>query len=271
MPDLIVDALRPADLPEALALSSAAGWNQLAPDWSRLLELSPDGGFAGRLDGRLVATATSASPAPGLSWIGMVLVDECCRGRGFGSRLLERALAHARQLAPEGVGLDATEFGRPLYLKLGFHDVAPVDRWSGPLRGSAPIRTPSIERVLDLDRAATGLDRGALLKHLAGETDVQFFEADGGYALLRPGRVAFHLGPVIAPDAGSLSSLLDQVSASLEGSTVQADVPRSAERTAVYAAHGLTVQRRLMRMTWGETRPLLLNPEIAAAVAFEWA
>src|SRR5687767_12042617 len=113
------------DLPDALALSTQAGRNQVAQDWERLVELSPDGCFAGRLDGRLVATATSASPAPGIRWIGMVLVDEAMRGRGFGRILLERALAQA---APEeAVGLDATDLGRPLYLKLGFQDVAPID------------------------------------------------------------------------------------------------------------------------------------------------
>jgi GNAT superfamily N-acetyltransferase len=264
MTDLELGALRLDDLPAALALSIQAGWNQTPEDWRRILELSPEGCFAGRLEGRLVATATSASPAPGLRWIGMVLVDESCRGRGFGSRILQRVL----ELNAEVVGLDATDLGRPVYLKLGFQDVAPIDRWAGALSQNGPsISCPSIERVLEIDREALGVDRSALLRHLAAEPGVNLLACDDGYAVLRPGRTAAHLGPVVATDPAPLLSAAGRL---LRGAPVIVDVPRRPELEKAFAAHGLTALRRLVRMTWGTPTPALLRPRAIAAVAFEW-
>lgn len=257
-----IGPLRPEDLPGALALSTQAGWNQTEEDWRRLLELSPEGCFAGRLDGRVVATATSAAPAPGVQWIGMVLVDRELRGRGFGMRILERAVEHAK--ASGRVGLDATDLGRPLYLKMGFHDVAPLERWGGVLPDSpGDVRRTSIDRVLALDRAALGLDRSALLRRMSGEPGVELLEGGGGYALLRPGRTASHLGPVVAEDPGPL---LDAAGRLLRGAPLLVDVLRSRD---AFTARGLEPRRKLMRMTWQSPQPLLLSA--TAAVAFEWA
>ena len=36
----------------------------------------------------------------------------------------------------DAVGLDASDLGRPVYLKQGFADVAPIDRWEGVLRAT---------------------------------------------------------------------------------------------------------------------------------------
>jgi GNAT superfamily N-acetyltransferase len=275
---MLIDRLTLDDLPAALALSTQAGWNQIEEDWRRLLDLTPEGCFAGRVDGRLVATATSASPAPGIRWIGMVLVDESCRGRGYGTRMLERAISQrngpADSLPPTGgesagpfrcadvVGLDATDLGRPLYLKLGFQDVAPIDRWVGvPRAGATGAQPTSLERVLELDRAALGADRSALLRRLFAEPGVRAWEVDDGYALLRPGRTRAHLGPLVAEDPLPLLR-------AATGRELVVDVPRRRELEAAFAAAGLGVQRRLTRMTLGAPRPVLLNA--AGAVAFEW-
>ena len=266
---MIVDRLTLDDLPAALALSTQAGWNQLAQDWERLLELSPDGCFAGRLDGRLVATATCASPAPGIRWIGMVLVDEARRGRGVGRILLERALAHAGK--EEDVGLDATDLGRPLYLKLGFQDVAPVDRWGGVPAGPAEVETGDVDTLLALDRAAAGVDRSRLLRRLAAEPGARILTSGDGAAVLRPGRLASHMGPVIAKDVETFDALLRGAAAHLRGSPMIVDVPRTPERESVLGKRGLSVRRALTRMTRGAPRPLLLTPRLAGAVSFEWA
>ena len=100
--------------------------NQTAADWRRLLDLAPHGCLAGRLHGELVATATRVDHAGMARWIGMVLVKEAWRGRGFGTVMLERVAG----VGP--CGLDATDLGRPLYQRLGFADVAPNVAGWGP-------------------------------------------------------------------------------------------------------------------------------------------
>jgi GNAT superfamily N-acetyltransferase len=265
------DPLTGPDLPAAVALSTQAGWNQALTDWRRLLALGTC--LAGRLDGALVATATRA-PYGQASWIGMVLVNEAHRGRGFGTAMLERALGDGP------CGLDATELGRPLYLRMGFADVAPIDRWVGTLRagdpgGVEPLTAEWRSAALAFDHRACGVARAALLEHLGSEPDVrQWIALEGGQvvglASLRPGREHWHLGPITCSDGSVLRRLLAAAAEHLGGATVLVDAIRDDERSAVLAAAGLGVQRRLMRMTRPGRQGMLMGPQVAAATAFEW-
>jgi len=268
------DPLTEADVDAAVALSAEAGWNQTPADWRRLLALAPHGCLAGRLEGELVATATRVDYGGAARWIGMVLVRKAWRGRGFGRAILEEAVG------PGPCGLDATELGRPLYQRLGFVDAAPIDRWVGTLRGVRrgrvePLRAADVPAALAFDRQACGVDRTELLRQLADQPEVRQWvalEDDRvvGLASLRPGREHWHLGPVTCADAAVLQRLLAAAADHLGQGTVLVDVLRDEERSAVLAASGLRVQRRLMRMTRPDGQGMLMGPQVAAATAFEW-
>lgn len=80
-----ITCLQERDIPAAMRLSAAAGWNQLASDWLRLIRLWPNACFAVRDDaGEVVATCTLAGFNRAAGWVGMVLVDESLCGRGLG-------------------------------------------------------------------------------------------------------------------------------------------------------------------------------------------
>jgi GNAT superfamily N-acetyltransferase len=266
------DPLTEADLADAVALSTEAGWNQTAADWRRLLALGDC--RAGRLDGRLVATATAVEYPGEARWIGMVLVSRAWQRRGFGTAMLEEIVGDVPG------GLDATELGRPLYERLGFVAVAPIDRWVGTLRVDEPsgrvepLRSHLLD-ALDLDRRACGVDRSGLLGHLAGEAGVrQWVALEGGgvvgLACLRPGREHWHLGPITCRDSSVLRTLLAAAAQHLGEATVLVDAIRDEARAAVLAAAGLRVQRRLMRMTRPDRQGMLMGDQVAAATAFEW-
>lgn len=267
----VVDRLLPGDLDEALRLSTQAGWNQTPADWRRVLDLCPDGCLAGRLDGRLAATASVASIGS-VRWIGMVLVDESLRGRGYGSTMLAQAIDLARA-GGASVGLDASDLGRPVYLKLGFHDVAPIDRWAGTLRAAGPegnigaFEALTAEAALPLDP----IERPALLRRLMTEPGTRLVVSPGlGFALLRNGRVASHVGPLVAANDAVAVALLDRLAELTAGRTVFIDALRSEGTTALLEARGLTVARRLTRMTLEAPQPLLMDPRVRAALSFEW-
>jgi hypothetical protein len=284
---LDIDPLTRADLPDALRLSTEAGWNQTAADWGRLLDLCPGGCFAGRVGGALVATATAASYPPAATWIGMVIVALAFRKRGFGTRMLGTALDHGLRSGSAAVGLDATDLGRPVYLRQGFADVGPIQRWLGPLiprsGAAAPAGLeveplgpgPLPQEALAFDRQASGLDRSALLAHLHAEPGVVVWIARqagriAGLAVLRPGREHHHLGPLVAEHGGATSALLDAAGRQLGGRSVLVDAPGAEQLAAPLAARGLSVKRRLVRMTYGQPRGILSGAQIAAATAFEW-
>jgi GNAT superfamily N-acetyltransferase len=101
-----------------LALSTEAGWNQVADDWRLLLRAGTVFGRVRRRDRALVGSAAVLPLGERLAWIGMVLVTADERRRGHGRDLMRRAM---EQIAASGAvaGLDATPAGLELYRSLG--------------------------------------------------------------------------------------------------------------------------------------------------------
>jgi GNAT superfamily N-acetyltransferase len=179
----VIQTLATAHLPDLLHLSTAAGWNQTTDDWRRLLELSPRGCFGIAGQGRIAASATTVTYGRELAWIGMVLTLPECRGRGYATLLMRRCLEYVDACGIRTVRLDATDMGRPVYSRLGFLEEYEVERWAGTLPPAEPW-PPAID--FELDRAAFGADRRALLERLGCS---------------RPGRVASYIGPITARTA----------------------------------------------------------------------
>src|ERR1700686_5077863 len=102
-------------LPDLLALSTGAGWNQTPNDWMALLMNSPEGCLGIACDGRVVGTTTLACYETRLAWIGMVLTHPDYQRRGFARMLVSRAVELAHEREVRTVKLDATPQGRPLY------------------------------------------------------------------------------------------------------------------------------------------------------------
>jgi GNAT superfamily N-acetyltransferase len=227
MPRLLTEA----DVPAALELSTAAGWNQTAEDWRRIIALEPEACFGIDAEGRLVATATLMCYGTDLAWVGMVLTHQDYQRRGYARELVVAALAVAGARGVRSVKLDATDQGRPLYASLGFEDEQPVERWH---------RDPRDFRPVPLDRVAFGADRSRLLTVL-------------GSGLQRPGTRARYLGPVVAPDAESARALINHTLSSAPADAWFWDLlPLNQEAVALATEFGFPPVRRLLRMVRGE-------------------
>src|SRR5262245_14306754 len=171
-------AIVPLRASEACALcplSKEAGWNQVAGDWRLMLTLGQ--GFGRQAaDGRWIGSALTLPLGPTLAWISMVLVTKSARGKGLGSELLARCLALA-QASGRVAGPDGTEFGRPIYLPLGFVDAFALARWhcqSPPRTAVEPppgvrvrAATPDdLAEIIAYDRPRSGFGRDAILADL---------------------------------------------------------------------------------------------------------
>src|ERR1043165_10290372 len=86
-----------SDVPAAMRLKEAAGWNQTEDDWRRLLVLEPNGCFGVIKDGALVGTTTTTTYGNDLAWIGMVLVDPQQRRQGIAMQLMNVALDYLEE------------------------------------------------------------------------------------------------------------------------------------------------------------------------------
>jgi len=226
-------SLSPSELSDLSALVTEANWNQLAADWRVFIEY-------GRLHvahtaaGRIVATTAALSYGGRFAWISMVLVGGEYRRRGVATALLRQAmdeLATAR-LTPV---LDATPDGSAVYRRLGFEDSWGFHRLIRRERQRAPatprpqatcvvrpISDADWRKVLAYDAAAFGAERGAVLAGLRGRLPAAelMAERDGnvaGFLLGRDGRLAQHIGPLIAEDEAVACALLERALAALEG------------------------------------------------------
>jgi GNAT superfamily N-acetyltransferase len=268
------------DVPAALALSTQAGWNQLAADWRRLLSLSPERCYAGWVDDQLVATTTVTTYETGGSWVGMVLVDVDHRRQGYGTTILEHAIEETPVAPGREIGLDATDQGIPLYREYGFEAVRDITRLSGTIDGTGgadAVDTFDAEELAPIaayDEAAVGTARSALLSRLLSEPrTVGFVSRDGepvdGYAIVRPGREFWQLGPVVADDADVLGHLLDAVGDHLDGERIILDSLADGAQAERLAASGLSPQRELTRMTYPDAVSLLTGEAVVAAAGLE--
>jgi len=132
------------------------------------------------------------------------------------------------------------------------------------------VQEPSdiADRVHDLDRAAFGADRGAVLSELSTRpAPVAALAAGGdGYLLSRVGRTATQLGPLVAREATTAVALLAEALDAV-GGTVVVDVPEGATGVTEHlAARGFVPERPFVRLVHG-TDELAGTPELVYAIA----
>jgi GNAT superfamily N-acetyltransferase len=273
--------LSESDIPAAMKLKEAAGWNQTEDDWRRLISLEPAGCFAAIRNHELVGTTTTTTYKDQLAWVGMVLVDPQNRRQGIATRLMETALDYLRGRVAT-MKLDATAQGKPVYERFGFEVESLVERWVGTLKGSSIIQNygilhpDTLYELLDLDRRAFNADRSTLIQSLINDSNflpVVKKSADGklsGYALARPGTRANYLGPICVTRPSDVESLIDEMLRRMGANRVYIDFNRECGTgTSVLSARGFVKERDLIRMTSGQrgkkTSPFVVaiaGPEI---------
>jgi GNAT superfamily N-acetyltransferase len=268
-----------SDIPAAMQLKEAAGWNQTEDDWRCLLKLEPCGCFGAFKAGRLVGTTTTTTYGDALGWIGMVLVDPQHRRQGFAAKLMVVALEYLK-VKVATIKLDATALGKPVYEKFGFEVESLIERWSGVAatkeNGTRSDAIVNSDELFALDQLAFNADRSRLLAELisrASVSPVLSRAGDGsliGYALARSGTKADYIGPLIANDSQQVDTLLGQVLSQLGDRRVYIDFNTECGTSAsVLSERGFVKERDLIRMRAGgpgaKTSPLVVaiaGPEI---------
>jgi predicted N-acetyltransferase YhbS len=277
---LPVRRLAAADLPACVALALDRGWEPGAAKWQLLHETGEIFGVDDPAGGLAAAVALTRY-GPRLAAIGKMLVANRYGRQGLGHRLMTHALS---QLGGTVSCLLATEFGRPLYERLGFRAIdtsaryvgqfAPDPANTGPsaadlsaadLSTTGPVPRPVTEAdqpaIAELDRHAFGADRSRLLARLPQLTE-QFLVTGGlarqsvrGYAASWRWPDTLTIGPVVADDLAVAIAMIESLAAGPDR-PVRLEVPGRHPGLAGWAAgHGLTVQARATFMVHGGELP----------------
>lgn len=231
-------------LAEAHRLSAQENWPHRVEDWTFLLRIGHGTGAV--MNERLAGTALLTPYGPDAATCNMIIVDPSARGAGLGRRLMDTILDKA---GPRECRLTATEAGRPLYERLGFTATGTIRQHQGMASelpapdGLFPVTARDMTDVAALDRAATGMDRRALLDLLFREGQIRLLRDTSGprgYVCWRDfgrGRLA---GPLIARDDDTATRLLQGAIAANAGQFLRVDLTdAAASHAALVEAAGL--------------------------------
>jgi len=275
----VIRPLGADDLKSCAALSVDRGWWPERGKWSLLLAESEGYGVDAPDGEGLAGTVVLTRWGVGCGAIGMMLVASRYGGYGLGRALME----HALRAAGEGtaVSLFATDWGRPLYEKLGFNPVRRSVAFRGQFRAnprngnsgerearagaagsSGNVRAATeadLPAILTLDRAAYGADRERILSRLPAFADrivvLEDREGIAGYAAAWRTEAFTVIGPLMAPDGAAAKRLVTELAAH---STVAVRLDLDPDRPELPGwarARGLLPTERTVVMTHGAVTP----------------
>ncbi|MAI33232.1 MAG: GNAT family N-acetyltransferase [Rubripirellula sp.] len=257
------------DIPEALELCRVSGWNQLATDWTRLIEHEPTACFVIHDHEKILGTVTTTCYGNQLAWIGMMLVHEEYRRQGIAKELIKTCLDHLHSRKIRCIKLDATPTGKLVYSQLGFQDEWSFHRWQRKADDQAVARTDLASEYetgwnFQLDKVAFGVPRDQWLNRLAKHSHVTRYRE--GCGMIREGYLASYIGPVIASSPETARHIVKRLLA-LTNRTTFWDIPHP-NRSAITLAreYGFEPVRTLTRM-WTGLEPIQCDLNLQYAIS----
>jgi GNAT superfamily N-acetyltransferase len=217
------------ELEMALDWAAAEGWNPGWHDAACFHAADPGGFLVGLVGGEPVASIFAVKYGASFAFIGGYIVTPAMRGRGYGRLLWEAAMA---RLAGRSVGLDGVVAQQANYARSGFKLAYRNIRFEGAGSGQpvaidpiVPLSALDLGRVCAYDRALFPDQRAAFLECWIGQPrhvaiGAMQGSALAGYAVLRPCRNGFKIGPLFADTPALAEALFD----SLQGQVAR-DVP----------------------------------------------
>lgn len=261
MEGYVIRRMRRPELDEALKQAAAEGWNPGLRDAEAFWSADESGFFVGELtaNGAVQPAATISAvryagdgQGPDFGFIGLYIVRKELRGRGYGLRLWNEALAGLADVPC--IGLDSVLAQVDTYIKDGFALARRSVRYEGPLGGNGggelpaglrPLAQTPFAEVLAYDRQCFPARREAFLQSwpaLPGHVALGLTRGGrlAGYGVVRPCGLGAKIGPLFADDDAAAHSLFHGLCASAPIGPVFYDVPmNNAGAVRLAESHGM--------------------------------
>ena len=264
----VIRTMTAGELGFAVDLAAAEGWNPGLHDAEAFHAADPGGFLIGVLDGAPIACISAVSYEQRFGFIGLYIVVPEHRGKGYGLAIWNAAM---QRLAGHDVGLDGVVAQQDNYRKSGFTLAYGNVRFEGRGGGPAPadlidVRAVPFDRLCELDRRVFPAARPEFLRawmDRPGGSALAAVEGDAlrGYGVIRPCRVGFKIGPLVADTPATADSLYRGLASHApDGSAVYLDVPEI--NAAAMALADRYAMRRVFdtaRMYTGEPPPIDLH------------
>lgn len=275
---LTVRTMRPNEIPLAVDWAASEGWNPGLADAACFACVDPEGFLIAELDGAPVATVSCVNYDARFSFLGFYIVRPDLRGRGYGLRIWNAAIAHA---GPRVIGLDGVVAQQDNYRKSGFTLAYANVRYGGTVIAPSTTRA-DILALSEVPLAMVEADdatvfparRSAFLRAWIGAPGHEGCAVvrDGrlaGWGVIRPCWKGFKIGPLVADERATAEAVLAALAAKAGGGEIFLDVPGiNREAIALARDFGLAPVFETARMYTGAIPPLRLD-RVFGVTSFE--
>ena len=254
MNDLSIRTMRPDEISIAIDWAAGEGWNPGLADAACFATADPNGFLMGELDGVPVAIVSCVKYSASFAFLGLYIVKEDMRGRGYGLSLWNAAIARAGRRV---IGLDGVVAQQQNYKRSGFELAYANVRYGGavsipdapsdaPRTGVIALTRTPLPMVEASDAMVFPAPRTAFLRAWIGSPGHvgRALVRDrrlAAWGVVRPCRKGCKVGPLIAEDRGSAEAVLAALVASAGSSEIFLDVP-SVNRDAIALAQDLGLE-----------------------------
>lgn len=257
------------ELELALDWAAAEGWNPGLSDAACFHAADPEGFLVGLVDGVPAASIFAVKYGASFAFIGGYIVTPALRGQGHGRALWDAAMAG---LAGRNVGLDGVLTQQANYARSGFRLAYRNIRFEGEGSGQAgaderivTLSASDLDAVARYDRLCFPEQRAGFLACWLGQPQHVALGARGahglaGYAVLRPCRAGYKVGPLFADTPAVAAALFAALQGKVaRGVALYLDVPEpNAAALALAADARMRPCFETARMYTGEAPALAL-------------
>jgi len=278
--------MRPDEISIAVDWAAAEGWNPGLADDACFATVDPQGFLVGEIEGETAATVSCVNYSASFAFLGFYIVRADLRGRGFGLRIWNAAIAHA---GARVIGLDGVAAQQQNYRKSGFELAYANIRYGGtiaaPEAPRAQVKAQVNAQVIALneiplahveayDATLFPAPRPAFLRAWIGAPGHvgRAVMRDGrlaGWGVIRPSRKGRKIGPLVADDRAAAEVVLSALLAGAGSGEIFLDVPGiNHDAVALAQDLGLAPVFETARMYTGAIPPLRLE-RIFGVTSFE--
>lgn len=264
-----IRSMRPDEIALAADWAAAEGWNPGLADAACFATVDPHGFLIGEINGAPAATVSCVNYDDKFAFLGFYIVRADLRGRGYGLKIWNAAVAHAGSRV---IGLDGVVAQQENYRKSGFQLAYANVRYGGTLAapaagppGIVALRDVPFDLVAASDATVFPAPRPSFLRAWIGAPGHVgcALMRDGaltGWGVIRPCRSGRKIGPLVADDRAAAEAVLTALLAQTGGGEIFLDVP-AVNRGAVELAEslGLAPVFETARMYTGPIPPLRLE------------
>ncbi|OBQ61325.1 GNAT family N-acetyltransferase [Mesorhizobium erdmanii] len=209
------------------------GWKPGLDDAAMFQAADPEGFIGAFVDNEMVAAISAVAYGHDFGFIGLYICRPDMRGKGHGKAVWAAGM---NRLAGRTIGLDGVEEQQANYRSKGFEPVYETIRYSGrPVAlhvGAEQSRLVTAQMMSDIisyDADCFPAPRRSFLQQwlqpphraLAALTS----RGMAGYAVARPCRSGFKVGPLFADDVQTALELLAELASACDGGDLHIDVP----------------------------------------------